>query len=76
MKQSENPVINANSLFDLIKFFHSNLKSKFSSTYFHSQIGDSPLPPPPPPVIAKIYTFTAFQLINESYRSYMGKNLS
>ena len=72
MKQSENPVINANSLFDLIKFFHSNLKSKFSSTYFHSQIGDSP----PPPVIAKIYTFTAFQLINESYRSYMGKNLS
>ena len=49
MKQSENPVINANSLFDLIKFFHSNLKSKFSSTYFHSQIGDSPLSPPPPP---------------------------
>ena len=46
MKQSENPVINANSLFDLIKFFHSNLKSKFSSTYFHSQIGDSPPPPP------------------------------
>ena len=57
MKQSENPVINANSLFDLIKFFHSNLKSKFSSTYFHSQIGDSPLSPPPPHDRENLYVY-------------------